>query len=99
MAKRNRGSRKTTLDMTRPYDWYGQTVTSILSKPEYMGHTVNFRSSKKHYKDKRVKNPPEEWLIFENTHDAIVDPETWHLAQRTRTTRRRIDTPPVLPIR
>lgn len=92
MAKRNRGSRKTTLDTTRPYAWYGQTVTSILSKPEYMGHTFNFRSSKKHYKDKRVKNPPEEWLIFENTHDAIVDPETWHLAQRTRTTRRRIDT-------
>ncbi|MCI8916738.1 MAG: hypothetical protein HFF26_08760, partial [Oscillospiraceae bacterium] len=30
--------------------------------------------------------PPEEWLIFENTHEAIVDPETWKLAQRSRQT-------------
>ena len=44
-----------------------------------MGHTVNFRSSKKSYRDKRVKNDPSDWLIFENTHEAIVDPETWQL--------------------
>lgn len=37
-------------------------------------------------------NPPEEWLIFENTHEAIVDPETWHLAQQTRKTVHRTDT-------
>ena len=64
----------------------------LLSKPEYMGHTVNFRTSKKSYKDKRVMNPPEDWLIFENTHEAIVDPQTWKLAQRTRKTVHRIDT-------
>ena len=46
----------------------------ILSKPEYMGHTVNFRSHKQSYKDKNaVMNPKEDWLIFENTHEAIVD--------------------------
>ena len=92
MAKHDRGPRKTTKDTTRPYDWYGNTVTKMLAKPEYMGHTVNFRYSKKDYKDKRVKNAPGDWLIFENTHEAIVDPETWRLAQRTRKTRRRIDT-------
>ena len=43
-------------DTSRPYDWYGFTVSSMLEKPEYMGHTVNFRSSKKSYRDKRVKN-------------------------------------------
>lgn len=57
-----------------------------------MGHTVNFRSSKKSYRDKRVKNAPEDWLIFENTHEAIVDKETWELAQKLRKTPRRIDT-------
>ena len=57
-----------------------------------MGHTVNFRSSKKSYRDKRVKNAPEDWLIFENTHEAIVDPETWQLAQQVKRTVRRTDT-------
>ena len=77
LARNGRGSRKNTVDTSRSYDWYGFTVSSMLTKPEYMGHTVNFRSSKKSYRDKRVKNDPSDWLIFENTHEAIVDPETW----------------------
>ena len=92
LASRGIGLFKNRKDMTRPYDWYGNSVNVLLSKPEYMGHTVNFRTSKKSYKDKRVMNPPEEWLIFENTHEAIVDPETWHLAQQTRKTVHRTDT-------
>ena len=64
----------------------------ILAKPEYMGHTVNFRAHKESYKDKKATpRPPEEWKIFENTHEAIVDPETWRLAQRCRETVRRTD--------
>ena len=42
----------------------GNTVSTMLERPEYMGHTVNFRSSKKSYRDKRVKNAPEDWLVF-----------------------------------
>ena len=80
------------LDKNRPYDWYGNTVSTLLERPEYMGHTVNFRSSKKSYRDKRVKNAPEDWLIFENTHEAIIDPETWQLAQQVKRTVRRTDT-------
>ena len=58
-----------------------------------MGHTVNFRSHKQSYKDKNaVMNPKEDWLIFENTHEAIVDAETWELAQKLRKTPRRHDT-------
>ena len=38
------------LDKNRPYDWYGNTVSTLLERPEYMGHTVNFRSSKKSYR-------------------------------------------------
>ena len=58
-----------------------------------MGHTVNFRSYKESYKDKHaIKRPPEEWTVFEHTHEAIVDPETWKLAQQVRKTVRRTDT-------
>lgn len=92
LAVRNRGAKRNSMDMSRPNDWYGSTVSNILSKPEYMGHTVNFRSSKKTYKDKRKFNDPEDWLVFENTHEAIVDRETWELAQKVKRTYRRIDT-------
>ena len=75
-----------------PYDWNGATVTHILTHPEYLGHTVNFRSSKKFYRDKRRNNPTEEWLVFENTHEAIVSKETWELAQCALKSRKRTDT-------
>lgn len=85
-------NRTARTDLSRPYDWYPGTVTSILSKPEYMGHTVNFRSTRESYKSKRVIHYPEEdWVIIENTHAAIVDPETWKLAQYTRRTIHRVD--------
>ena len=75
-----------------PHDWNGATVTHILTHPEYLGHTVNFRSGKKFYRDKRRDNPPEEWLVFENTHEAIVSKETWELAQCALKSRKRTDT-------
>ena len=92
LAKQGLGTCRGSCDMNRPYTWTASTISDLVRKPEYMGHTVNFRTSKKSYKDKRIMNPPEDWLIFENTHEAIVDPETWRLAQRTRRTVHRIDT-------
>jgi DNA invertase Pin-like site-specific DNA recombinase len=93
MAKRDQGTHKNSTDMSRPYDWASTSVSNILTKPEYMGHTVNFRSYKESYKDKiAIKRSPEDWTIFENTHEAIVDPETWQLAQQSRKTVRRVDT-------
>ena len=92
MARRGQGTLKNTADFSTPYDWNACTVKLILAKPEYMGHTVNFRAHKESYKDKKATpRPPEEWKIFENTHEAIVDPETWRLAQRCRQTVRRTD--------
>ena len=80
-------------EFPNPYNWSSYIVGQILSKPEYMGHTVNFRSHKQSYKDKNpVMNPQEDWLIFENTHEAIVDKEMWELAQKLRKTPRRHDT-------
>lgn len=92
-AKQGCGVWKSKEEFPNPYNWSGYIVGQILSKPEYMGHTVNFRSHKQSYKDKNpVMNPQEDWLIFENTHEAIVDKETWELAQKLRKTPRRHDT-------
>lgn len=92
-ARQGRGAWKNRESIPRPYNWNGYIVSRILSKPEYMGHTVNFRSHKESYKDRRaVARPPEEWLVFENTHEAIVDKATWDLAQKLRKTQRRTDT-------
>lgn len=92
LSVHGRGTARDRIDPSRPYDWYGSTVSQMLSKPEYLGHTVNFRSGHKSYKDARVKYDPEDWLVFENTHAAIVDPETWQLAQQTKRTVHRTDT-------
>ena len=92
-GKQNKGVWKNKEEFPNPYNWSGFVVSQILAKPEYMGHTVNFRSHKQSYKDKNpVMNPKEDWLIFENTHEAIVDKETWELAQQLRKTPRRHDT-------
>jgi DNA invertase Pin-like site-specific DNA recombinase len=76
-----------------PYRWCGSTIISMLQKPEYIGNTVNFRSTKPSFKDKgRMRNPQDCWSVFEGTHEGIVDKETWELAQKCRTVKRRIDT-------
>ena len=93
LAKQGRGPWKSKEEITRPYAWSDFIVGQILSKPEYMGHTVNFRSHKESYKDKYpVYHAPKDWLIFENTHEAIVDKDTWELVQKLRGTPRRTDT-------
>ncbi|WP_236785115.1 recombinase family protein [Anaerococcus ihuae] len=67
-----------------PYRWCSSTIASILKKKEYLGHTVNFKT-RKHFKDKKSKYVSEEkWLIFENTHEAIIDQETFDNVQRIR---------------
>ena len=93
LARQGRGPWKSKENIDRPYAWSDFIVGRILSKPEYMGHMVNFRSHKESYKDKQpIFHAPEDWLIFENTHEAIVDKGTWELVQKLRGTPRRIDT-------
>lgn len=93
LARRGQGTHKNRADLSEPYLWQGVTVASIISKPEYMGHTVNFRTYKESYKDKNNRmNKPEDWQVFENTHEAIVDPETWNLAQKLCSVTHRTDT-------
>ena len=83
--------KRSTTDMSKPFAWNGATVTNILKRPEYMGHTVNFRSSKNGLKARRVQNACEEWRVFENTHEAIIPPDRWELAQYALYVRRRTD--------
>ena len=74
------------------YRWWGTTVSYILARVEYMGHTVNFKTFKTCYRDKHRKQAPkEDWKIFENTHEAIIDKTTWETAQKLRRTIRRGD--------
>ena len=72
------------------YHWCSDTVASILSKQEYCGDTVNFRSQRKSFKNKKkVELPPEQWLVFENTHPAIIDRETFELVKELRKNKRK----------
>lgn len=67
-------------------------MVRILERPEYMGDTVNFRSHKESYKDKKaIKNSSEDILIFQDTHEPIIDCRTWYLVQELRKTVRRVD--------
>ena len=93
LAKRGLGTCRSNNNTATPYVWRGATVRDILSKPEYMGHTVNFRSYKESYKDKRAKKTPKaDWVIFKNTQEAIVSEEMWNKVQELRKTVRRTDT-------
>ena len=75
---------------TNPYLWSATAVSYILEKQEYMGHTVLGKTVSVSYKTKkRRKAEPDELMIFKNTHPAIVDEETWYLAQKLRKTVRK----------
>ena len=70
--------------------WIGQEITRMLERPEYAGHTVNFKTTKKSYKcKKRIDLPKEDWLIFENTHEAIISQHDYDLVQQLRESKRR----------
>ena len=72
------------------YGWDKSTVAKFLERIEYLGHTVNGRSYHKSYKNKKsIKRDRSEWQIVENTHEAIIDQETFDIVQRIRDGRRR----------
>lgn len=72
-----------------PYAWCSSTVVCILKRQEYLGHTINFKT-RKHFKDEKSHYVPEdEWTIFEHTHEAIIDQDTFDNVQRIRGSSRR----------
>ncbi len=71
-------------ELKHPYRWSSSCVSSILTRKEYLGHTVNFKT-RKHFKDKKSHYVPQKyWQVFENTQEPIVDEETFYNAQRCR---------------
>ena len=72
-----------------PYGWVSSTIVNMLKKREYLGHTINFKT-RKHFKDKKSHYVPEDqWMIFENTHEPIIDQDTFDNVQRIRGNARR----------
>lgn len=81
------------------YTWQDSTVSHMLTRMEYLGHTVNFKTYRKSYKNKKqLHNDPSQWQIFENTHEAIIDQETFDIVQRIRNGRRRVTPMGEMPI-
>lgn len=82
--------RKTGALPSVPHKWSARSVADILERLEYCGHTVNFRSTTRSFKDKtKIDRPKEEWMVFPNTHEAIIDRETWEIVQTLRQNKRR----------
>ena len=90
MAKKDAGLWKGRVEEIKdPYGWGSSTVAGILKKREYLGHTVNFKT-RKHFKDKKSHYVSEDnWTVFENTQEAIIDQETFDNVQRIRSNVRR----------
>lgn len=75
---------------TFKHHWNPTTVASILDRQEYIGNTVNFKYTIRSYKDKtKVVLPKEDWQIFKNTHEPIIDEYTWNIAQQLRNNRKK----------
>ena len=70
------------------YCWQDRSIYDILFRQEYIGDTVNFKGTTKSFKDKsKIYFPKEQWKIFKNTHEPIIDEETWNTVQRIRENR------------
>ena len=75
---------------TDPYKWATKTVVHILERLDYLGHTVNFKTSKQSFKSKKVLwNDPADWVIFENTQEPIIEESVFLIVQKIRQGRRR----------
>jgi len=89
LAGHGAGNRRNS-DFADPFRWWGTTVSYILNRMEYMGYTVNFKTEKTSFRDKRRhRTPTDSWMIFENTQEPIIDEETFQTAQKLRKTGRR----------
>ncbi len=76
----NRGGKKTQPD---PYKWCKSTVQKILAQQEYCGDVINFKTYSKNFKNKkRLLNPEENWKIFKNVHEPIIERDTFETVQK-----------------
>lgn len=78
-----------TREIKSPYRWGSSTIVHILTNPSYLGHTCNFKT-RKHFKDKKSHYvDQDQWNIIKDTHEPIIDQETYDTVQRMRASIRR----------
>ena len=72
------------------YNWPDKTLYDILTRQEYLGHTITAKTYKVSYKSKKTrKNAEDKRYFFPNTHEPLIDEETFALAQKRIATRHR----------
>lgn len=87
---KSKGVKTPTKPPKDPCRWTTETVSYMLERVEYLGHTVNFKTTKQSYKSKKTLwNDPEDWAIFENTQPAIIEESVFLIVQNIRKARRR----------
>ena len=68
-----------------PYKWKSSTIRQILLRQEYCGDVINFKTYSKNFKNKkRLQNPEENWKIFKNVHEPIIDRDTFETVQKMK---------------
>jgi len=73
-----------------PCCWSHDTIADILEQDAYLGRTTNFKTAKLSYKSKKtIINGPDKWAVFEGTHKAVIDKDTWEIVQKARAQRHR----------
>ena len=83
-----RGGKKT---QPNPYKWCKTTIAKMLAQQEYCGDVINFKTYSKNFRNKtRIANPKENWAVFKDVHEPIIDRETFERVQElTKETKRR----------
>jgi hypothetical protein len=75
-----------------PHDWHATSIKTMLHNPTYLGKVVSGRRSTRSFKDKQIIYKPEEdWIVVDNTHEALIDQRTWDLAHEKLKVRKRSD--------
>lgn len=76
----NRGGKKS---QPNPYKWKSSTIHGILTRQEYCGDVLNFKTHSKSFKNnRRIDNPKEDWMVFEDRHEAIIERDTYKKVQK-----------------
>ena len=77
------GVLKVNPNVKYPYSWFQTTVRDVLTNEVYIGNTVSQKFTAKSFKDKRlVERPKDEWIIVENTHEPLIDKDTFYTVQK-----------------
>ncbi|MGI6652747.1 MAG: recombinase family protein [Christensenellales bacterium] len=70
-------------EIESPTRWGNGTIIKILTSQEYCGDVINFKTYSKSYKlKKRIENDKENWAVFKDVHEAIIERTTWEKFRR-----------------